>query len=41
MAFAMKGKQGAVNVKKKGLIQGHNYGRRGGYSDIFWGKSRT
>ena len=26
--------------KKKGWIQGHNYGRRGGYSDIFWGKSQ-
>ena len=23
--------------KTKGGIQGHNYGRRGGYSDIFWG----
>ena len=23
------------------FIQGHNYGRRGGYKDIFWGKSRT
>ena len=26
--------------KKKGWRQGHIYGRRGGYSGIFWGKSR-
>ena len=27
--------------KKKGWIQGHKYGRRGGYSDIFWGNHRS
>ena len=26
--------------KKKGWIQGHNYGRRGGYINIFCGKSQ-